>query len=144
MSGGESKKDGCHEPDFAVSSAGRAKSFSDLGSLLRVHDRWIYSERNVSIVVIEISSSSTGQKDLTTKFSDCAHTCFSKYVNSYIEKTKNEAKGCVVVGSLQPFCGHAMDERVRRGVEGASGRQYSQSRTEKCGTISLPNSVLWR
>lgn len=52
----------------------------------------------------------TWQKNATFKLSDYAGAGFSKYVFVHRKGVRNEAEGCVTVGSPEPFLGQAVNE----------------------------------
>lgn len=76
----DESRDGCCEPETAVSFARNAESSSDSFSLRRVYGRVMYREKNVSVAVMEVKSSSTSQEDLNTNCTEYARTGFLKCV----------------------------------------------------------------
>lgn len=56
LRGDGSERSGCREPDFDVSFARRTESSLDSASSRRVQGRVIYSEKNFSVAVIELTS----------------------------------------------------------------------------------------
>lgn len=60
-------RSGCHEPNNGVNFARRAESSPDSNSSREVHGGVAYGERVVSGAVIEVTSFSTRQEDLTMR-----------------------------------------------------------------------------
>lgn len=119
---GEVKEDGsmgseCRVPDTAVSLARAAESSSSFGSPRRVHGRAIYSEKNVLVSVIAVTSFLMCQEDLTTSWNEYTRTGFPKYVILHRGGVESEGEDCVAVRPQEPFREHALNEMVRSGTE---------------------------
>lgn len=90
-----------------------------------------YREKNFFLAVIEITSSSTWQKDLNTKRNEYASTAFPKYVTVHRRRVGNEVEGCVTAGSLERSRGQIMNKIVKSGMRDIGGRRLRQDKTNK-------------
>lgn len=72
------------------------------------------SEKTDFFAVIEVTSSSMWQENLTTKENECAGMGWLKYVIVIREGVENEVEEYDVVGSLEPFREQAVDEMIGR------------------------------
>lgn len=67
-----------------------------------------YSEKKVSLAMVEVTSSSASQRNLTTSPNKYARTGFPKYVTVHCESVGSKADAIVIVVSRGTFlCGKA-------------------------------------
>lgn len=64
------------------------------------------------------TSPTTWQEDVVVKWNEYNRTGFSKYVVELRKKVGNKTDGCVIVGSLQPCLGQAVNEMVPSALGG--------------------------
>lgn len=98
-----SRRGGFREPDTGTTLARRAESSSSSASSRIVHGRVTYSKISVSVQVIEVTSLSSWQDYLTTKWNEFAWTGFPKIVIVQSGWVGKKAEDFVIVGSLERF-----------------------------------------
>lgn len=98
------KKSELRKLDTAGSLARGIKSASSSVSPGIVHGRATYSEKSCLVAVMEVTSLSTWQKDLSTKDNKYAPTKFPNFVIAHSGGMESEAKGCVMVKIIEPSC----------------------------------------
>lgn len=79
--------------------------------------------------MIEVTSSSTWQKALTTKWNEYARAGSSKYVSVHFGRVGNKAEGCVIMEPLEPFRWQTVIEMM------GSVRKHMAGRRFRCGKI---------
>lgn len=94
-------KAGYREPDIASSFAKRVESVWDSDSSDGIGTFEIYSSQKVPTALTEVTNSTTCSNDLTAKRNSCARTEFPNYAVVHRKRVRNDAEGCVIVGSLK-------------------------------------------
>lgn len=77
-----------------------------------MYGRVTYSERNIPVLVIQVTITSAWQRIWTTKRNELARVDFSEFVIVHRGRFGIEVEGCVIARSLEPFPGQAVDEML--------------------------------
>lgn len=102
---------------MALSFAKRVERSLDSESPFGLRVRETDRSENARIAIIEVTSSTKWEEDVTARCNKFAGTGFPKYVVVPQKQVGAKAEERVAAWSLEPFCGRAVDEMVASGIE---------------------------
>lgn len=80
--------------------------------------------------MIEIERSRKWQEDVTAQWTECARAGFPKYVVVHQKRARNKAGERIIVKSLQPSLGQAVEMLAANGIEDDEAQKFPQARTK--------------
>lgn len=124
--------DMCGVPGNALNSARRVESSSKSDSPVELGARETYRSDKSPTAVIHRTSSMTWYEDSTAEWDQYATTLFPNVVDVHRKRVESEAEECVIVGLLEPFRRHAVDEMLASRIKDDRARRIRQG-TKKMG-----------